>query len=192
MSSERELYRLQGRNALVLGAVGELTQQAEAALAAAGATVSQSTLEGYQAVGSTPAEFPNIVVLVTVASDSPASNGDWEAVDRQQQTLVGLPTAILGNVIPAMRRAGWGRIIFIADGDPSSMAAITARTAQAALLQAEARQLAASGITVNQIIARSGGVTSVVELAEAIGAAALYFASEESSFVTGQSLQIGG
>ncbi|WP_232536296.1 hypothetical protein [Lacipirellula parvula] len=186
------MYRLKGRNALVLGAVGELTQQAEAALAAAGATVSRSTLEGYQAVGSTPAEFPNIVVLVTVASDSPASNGDWEAVDRQQRTLVALPTAILSNVVPAMRRAGWGRIIFVADGDPSSMAAITARTAQAALLQAEARQLAAAGITVNQIIARSGGVTSESELAEAIGAAALYFASEESSFVTGQSLQIGG
>lgn len=191
MSSERELYRLKGRNALVLGAVGELTQQAEAALAAAGATVSQSTLEGYQVVGSTPAEFPNIVVLVTVASDSAASNGDWEAVERLQRTLVALPTAILSNVVPAMRRAGWGRIIFIADGDSASMAAITARTAQAALLQAEARQLAASGITVNQIIARSGA-TSEADLAEAIGAAALYFASEESSFVTGQSLQIGG
>ena len=192
MSSERELYRLKGRTALVLGAAGELTRQAGDALASAGATVSQGTLEAYHAVGKTPAEFPNIVVLVTVTSDSPTANGDWEAVDRQQRTLVALPTAILSNVVPAMRRAGWGRIIFIADGDPSSMAAITARTAQAALLQAEARQLAASGITVNQIIARSGGVTSAAELAEAIGAAALYFASEESSFVTGQSLQIGG
>lgn len=191
MSSERELYRLKGRTALVLGAAGELTRQAEAALVAAGATVSQGTLEGYHTVGSTPAEFPNIVVLVTVTSDSSAENGDWEAVDRQQRTLVALPTSILSNVVPAMRRAGWGRIIFIADGDPSSMAAITARTAQAALLQAEARQLAAAGITVNQIIARSG-VTSSADLAEAIGAAALYFASEESSFVTGQSLQIGG
>ena len=58
-------------------------------------------------------------------------------------------------------------------------------------MQTEARQVAAAGITVNLVLVKSWHTLPAAELAQAIAAAALYFASEESAFVTGQTLQLG-
>jgi hypothetical protein len=56
-------------------------------------------------------------------------------------------------------------------------------------MQAEARRLAVAGITVNLITANSQVSALAPEALQAIAAAALYFASDEASFVTGQTLQ---
>jgi len=58
-------------------------------------------------------------------------------------------------------------------------------------MQAEARQLAAAGMTVNLIAVNSIASALTYEAKQAIAAAALYFASDEAGFVTGQTLQLG-
>ena len=191
MPSAQEPYCLKGRTALVVGPANELSGEVAAALTAAGASVSPLLPElPFSREAIAAIEAADILILQTwVEPEASAGADDWEAIDRLHRTLVTLPTALMAKAVPAMSRRHWGRIVFLAGGDEATPASVAVQSAQSALVQAEARQLAAAGITVNlvAISAPAKGLTS--EVTHGISAAALYFASDESGFVTGQTLQ---
>jgi NAD(P)-dependent dehydrogenase (short-subunit alcohol dehydrogenase family) len=195
MPFAQEPYRLEGRTALIAGPANELSREIAAALAAAGASVSQPPIDLPSSSASIAVvESADILILQTLA-DSVApltAADDWESIERLHRALVTLPTALMAKAIPAMRGRRWGRVIFIAGGDHATPAAIAVRSVQSALMQTEARQVAAAGITVNLVLVKSRHTLPAAELAQAVAAATLYFASEESAFVTGQTLQVGG
>ncbi|MBA4107840.1 MAG: hypothetical protein C0485_19075 [Pirellula sp.] len=194
MPFAKEPYRLEGRAALIAGPANELSRQVAAALTAGGAAVSQPLIElPLSSEMNACLEAAEILILQTHidAADLPTAPDDWGAIDRFYQGVVTIPTALMAKAIPAMRRRRWGRIIFIAGEDHATPAAISVRSAQSALMQAEARQLAAAGITVNLVLAKNGNGPLNAELAPSVAAAVLYFAGDESAFVTGQTLQLG-
>jgi NAD(P)-dependent dehydrogenase (short-subunit alcohol dehydrogenase family) len=194
MTLENEPYRLQGRTVLIAGPVDELHRAVAAKLAAAGAVIVHlPAVLPLPAASIAAVESADVLVLQTLITASAAATAedDWASINRLHQALVSLPTALLAKAAPAMRRRRWGRVIFLAGGDDATPAAIAVQSAQSALMQAEARQLAAAGITVNLIMANCDAANADAEVTQAIASAALYFAAKESSFVTGQTLQVG-
>jgi NAD(P)-dependent dehydrogenase (short-subunit alcohol dehydrogenase family) len=191
MPSVQEPYCLKGRTALVVGPANELRSEVAAALTAAGASVSPLIPELPLSTGAIAAiEAADILILQTlVEPEASAGADDWEAIDRLHRILVTLPTALMVKAVPAMSRRHWGRVVFLAGGDETTPASVAVQSAQSALMQAEARQLAAAGITVNLLAINAAAKKLVLETRQAIASAALYFASDESGFVTGQTLQ---
>lgn len=192
MPSVQEPYCLRGRTALVVGPADELRGEVVAALTVAGASVSPMLPELPLSTRATAAiEVADILILQTlVDSEASAGHDDWEAIDRLHRTLVTLPTALMTKAVPAMSRRHRGRIVFLAGGDEATPASVAVQSAQSALMQAEARQLAAAGITVNLVAINASAKGLTCETRQAISSAALYFASDESGFVTGQTLQL--
>jgi NAD(P)-dependent dehydrogenase (short-subunit alcohol dehydrogenase family) len=194
MTFAREPYRLERRSALIAGPANELSRQIAACLTSAGARVMAQTIElPLSSEFAAAIEAVDVLILQTLV-DGPAaaaSADDWEAIERLHRLHVTLPTALMAKAIPAMRRRRWGRVIFLAGGD-AGPAAIAVRSAQSALMQAEARQLAADGITVNLVLINVTPTSPLTKIAASVAAATQYFAGEESSFVTGQTLQVGG
>ena len=191
MPSAQEPFCLKGRTALVVGPANELRDEVAAALTAAGASVSPLLPELPLVAGAIATiEAADILILETlVEPETTAGAEDWEVIDRLHRTLVTLPTALLAKAVPAMSRRRWGRVVFLAGGDGATPASVAVQSAQSALMQAEARQLAAAGITVNLIAINAAAEGLKLETSQAIASAALYFASDGSGFVTGQTLQ---
>jgi 3-oxoacyl-[acyl-carrier protein] reductase len=139
---------------------------------------------------------------------------EWDKVLRVNLTG---PFLCARAVLPAMRRARWGRIINIASGAvrlgrPNYLHYIAAKAALAGMSLSMARELGADGITVNAILpgatfteierktvtpAQKERIISMqcvprAEVPEDLVGAALFLASEASSFVTGQSINLDG
>jgi 3-oxoacyl-[acyl-carrier protein] reductase len=139
---------------------------------------------------------------------------EWERVLRVNLTG---PVLCARAVLPAMRRAKWGRIINIASGAvrlgrPNYLHYIAAKAALAGMSLSMARELGADGITVNAIL--PGATFTEIERKtvtpeqkerivamqciprperpEDLVGAALFLASEASAFVTGQSINLDG
>ncbi len=193
MPVAKEPYRLEGRTALVVGPDDDLGREIAAVLTAGGAATTRLRPElPLPASSAAAVEAADILIVQTIGEASFSAGADgWEAIDQLHRSLVTLPTALIAKAAPAMRRRRWGRMIFIAGGD-AGPAAIAVRSTQSALMQAEARQLAADGITVNLVLANVTPTAPLAEIAASVAAATQYFAGEESSFVTGQTLQVGG
>jgi NAD(P)-dependent dehydrogenase (short-subunit alcohol dehydrogenase family) len=139
---------------------------------------------------------------------------EWEHVLRVNLTG---PFLCARAVLPAMRRAKWGRIINIASGAvrlgrPNYLHYIASKAALAGMSLSMARELGPDGITVNAVL--PGATFTEVErktvtpeqkeriiamqclpraeVPEDLVGAILFLASEASSFVTGQSINLDG
>jgi NAD(P)-dependent dehydrogenase (short-subunit alcohol dehydrogenase family) len=139
---------------------------------------------------------------------------EWEQVLRINLTG---PFLCARAVLPAMRRAKWGRIINIASGAvrlgrPNYLHYVATKGALAAMSLSMARELGPDGITVNAIL--PGATFTEIErktvtpqqkerivamqciprpeVPEDLVGAALFLASDASAFVTGQSLNLDG
>src|SRR4029434_10386609 len=139
---------------------------------------------------------------------------EWEAVLRVNVTGAFLCARA---VVGAMRRAKWGRIINMASGAvtlgrPNYLHYITSKAALEGMTRSMARELGADGITVNSILPgatfteierktvtpqQKERIISMqcvprAETPEDLVCAVLFLASEASSFVTGQSINLDG
>ena len=139
---------------------------------------------------------------------------EWERVLRVNLTG---PFLCARAVLPAMRRAKWGRIINIASGAvrlgrPNYLHYIAAKSALMGMSLSMARELGAGNITVNAIL--PGATFTEIErktvtpqqkeriiamqcvpraeTPEDLVGTALFLASEASAFITGQSINLDG
>ena len=139
---------------------------------------------------------------------------EWEQVLRVNVTG---PFLCARAVLPAMRRARWGRIINMASGAvtlgrPNYLHYITSKAALEGMTRSMARELGADGITVNSIL--PGATFTEIErktvspeqkqrivaqqciprpeVPEDLVGTVLFLASEASAFVTGQGLTVDG
>lgn len=139
---------------------------------------------------------------------------EWERVLRVNLTG---PFLCARAVLPAMRRAKWGRIINIASGAvrlgrPNYLHYVASKAALAGMSLSMARELGADGITVNAIL--PGATFTEIErktvtpeqkerivamqciprpeVPEDLVGAMLFLASDASAFVTGQSINLDG
>jgi NAD(P)-dependent dehydrogenase (short-subunit alcohol dehydrogenase family) len=139
---------------------------------------------------------------------------EWEEVLRVNLTG---PFLCARAVLPAMRRANWGRIINIGSGAvrlgrPNYLHYIASKAALAGMSLSMARELGPDGITVNAILPgatfteierktvtpqQKERIVSMqciprAETPQDLVGAALFLASEASAFVTGQTLNLDG
>jgi 3-oxoacyl-[acyl-carrier protein] reductase len=139
---------------------------------------------------------------------------EWERVLRVNLTG---PFLCARAVLPAMRRAKWGRIINMASGAvrlgrPNYLHYIATKSALMGMSLSMAREVGADGITVNSILpgatfteierktitpAQKERVIAMqciprAEVPEDLVGAVLFLASEASTFVTGQSINLDG
>ncbi len=139
---------------------------------------------------------------------------EWEQVLRINLTG---PFLCARAVLPAMRRAKWGRIINIASGAvrlgrPNYLHYIATKAALSGMSLSMARELGADGITVNAIL--PGATFTEIErktvtpqqkerivamqcipraeVPEDLVGAALFLASDAAAFVTGQNINLDG
>ena len=139
---------------------------------------------------------------------------EWERVLRVNLTG---PFLCTRAVLPAMRRAHWGRIINVASGAvrlgrPNYLHYIASKAGLAGMSLSMARELGADGITVNAIL--PGATFTEIErktvtpeqkqrivsmqciprpeVPEDLVGAVLFLASDASAFITGQSINLDG
>ncbi len=163
---------------------------------------------------------------VLVSNDGfPAIRAKVEAADPQDmrdglEALVVRPFALAGALVPAMRAAGGGRLLFVTSAAPLAGLAnygmyATARGAQNAMVASLARELARDGILVNAIApnfvesptyfpeelladetARAKILSNVplgrLGRPEEVAELVAFFASERCGFVTGHVLPVAG
>ncbi|MQA04447.1 MAG: SDR family oxidoreductase [Streptosporangiales bacterium] len=140
----------------------------------------------------------------------------WRDMLDQLEFFVKSPLLLACAVVPAMRRQGRGRIVQIGSevfelGVPGASAYVAAKGAQLGLTRSWARELAADGITVNQVnpgwipTERHGDVPPAAAdryladvpaghfgVAQDVAEAVAYLASDRAAFVTGQRIPVNG
>jgi 3-oxoacyl-[acyl-carrier protein] reductase len=159
-------------------------------------------------------------VLVVNATCSqpelPFEEYDWEFFQSMLDYFVKSPVLLMKACLPHMKQQGWGRIIHVTSevlalASAPFSAYVAAKGGQTGLALSTARELAGSGITVNMIapgwipVERHSGCSpeAVMNYARNVPAgrmgtphdvapAVVYLASEEASFLTGQTLTING
>jgi 3-oxoacyl-[acyl-carrier protein] reductase len=164
-----------------------------------------------------------VEILVTNTGGPPGnpdplgfSRDAWEAAYRE---LVLAPMALIERAMPAMRAAGWGRVVNVASTSVREpignlMLSNAHRSATLAAFKTLARDVAADGVTLNtlltgriatgRIAALYGGVDEAQAAAareipagrlgtlEEMAAAAAFLCSGRASFITGEALRIDG
>ena len=213
--------QLQDRIALVVGGTGLIGSAVVRRLREEGATVvvaSRSTTDGTvldgrdpesvrQAVGAVLAEHGRIDALVVTAAPSartldPARNSDADQVVDAFDAKAMVFLRIANAVIPAMRDAGYGRIVVLSGQNAFVTGNITGSVRNAAtILVAKhlADSLAGAGVTVNavspglvsetpdaEVQPGSPGESSPQQIADLVA-----FLSSPLSAVSGESIAIG-
>jgi 3-oxoacyl-[acyl-carrier protein] reductase len=141
---------------------------------------------------------------------------DWEHAYR---SLVMAPRVLAGALVPAMRRAGWGRIVNVGSSStrepiPGLNLSNSHRMAAVGFLKTLSREVAADGITVNtvatgrfatkRIAANAGSIEAAEEIArdevpaarlgrpEEYGDLVAFLCSERAAYITGTVIPIDG
>ena len=146
----------------------------------------------------------------------PFEEYDWEFFEQMHDFFVKSPVLLTKACLPHMKQQRWGRIIHItsevfAVGMANFSAYVAAKGGQIGLARSLARELAPFGITVNMIAPgwipverheQDPPEAKAAYLAEIpmarwgtpadVGAVAVYFASDDAGFVTGQSISVNG
>lgn len=146
----------------------------------------------------------------------PIEQYDWAFYQRMLDFFVKSPFLLTQRGLGPMKQKGWGRIINIVSevfhrSVPNFSAYVAAKGAQIGWSRSMASELARSGITVNMIApgwipterhadvpqAEREGYSRLIPVGrwgvpEDVADAALYLASNEASFVTGQTLCVNG
>ena len=161
---------------------------------------------------------PDIIVVNATPAQPlrPIEEYDWDFYQSMLDFFVKSPYLLTRRALPAMRQRRWGRIINITSEvfhrsvAPFS-AYVAAKGGQIGWSRSMATELAPHGITVNTVapgwipVERHGqdpqemkdAYLAVIPMGrwgtpDDIAYAALYYASEEASFVTGQTLCVNG
>jgi 3-oxoacyl-[acyl-carrier protein] reductase len=141
---------------------------------------------------------------------------EWE---RAHRTLVLAPLELIGAVMPGMRERGWGRIVNIGSWsvrEPVGGLVLSngERSAAFAVFKTIARDVAASGVTLNTVLPGRIGTDRIYELSggreqaeagartdvplarlgtpEEMAAAVAFLCSERASYITGVGLLVDG
>jgi 3-oxoacyl-[acyl-carrier protein] reductase len=146
----------------------------------------------------------------------PIEEYDWEFYQLMVDFFIKSPFLLTRAVLPGMKAAKWGRIINIGSevferGDSQYSAYVAAKGGQLGWTRSMANELAPWNITVNLIapgwilMDRHKNIPQELKddylesvplgrwgRPEDIAAMALYFASEEASFITGQNICVNG
>ncbi len=176
------------------------------------------------------AACPNPDILVNNAGGPPAGMWqDWErddfikALDANMLT----PIALMKAVLPAMMERGWGRVVNITSQSVRAPIGVlglsnTARTGLTGYVAGTSRQVAASGVTINNLlpgihatdraisldsmVVKAEGITMEdaqarraatipagrYGLAEEFGAACAFLCSHQAGYIVGQNLLLDG
>ena len=146
----------------------------------------------------------------------PIDEYDWEFYQSMLDFFIKSPYLLTRRALPHMKKQNWGRIINITSEvyhlsvAPFS-AYVAAKGGQIGWSRSMAKELAADGITVNMIapgwIPTERHDSDPQEMKDGyladipmqrwgtpgdVGAAAVYYASEEASFITGQTICVNG
>ncbi|TDL33085.1 SDR family oxidoreductase [Jeotgalibacillus sp. S-D1] len=137
----------------------------------------------------------------------------WQDYMDQLEFFVKAPLLLTKAVLPAMKKRKKGRIITIGSeviqlGNPNFSNYVTAKSAQLGMTRSWANELGPHGITVNLVnpgfipVERHEGIDpgnyakgvplGRVGKGEDIANAVVFLASEESRFITGQSISVNG
>ncbi len=163
-----------------------------------------------------------IEILITNTGGPPLGGAldhgleDWE---RAYRSLVLTPRVLAGALVPAMRRAGWGRIVNVGSSStrepiPGLNLSNSHRMAALGFLKTLSREVAAEGITVNtvatgrfatkRIAASAGSIEAAEEIArdqvpagrlgrpEEYGDLVAFLCSERAAYITGAVIPIDG
>ncbi|QBI21434.1 SDR family oxidoreductase [Egibacter rhizosphaerae] len=205
------------------GAAGELTRGGATALGVDADVTSERDMHAM--VEAAVDAFGGVDVLVNNAGIyASLTPGPFEDIDAEEWRQV-MDANVLGPflaaraVVPAMRRAGGGRIINMASGTPFKgvpylLHYTSSKGAVVAFTRALAKELGGDDVLVNAIapgftlsdgveanpvqieklrdISRSARTLQRDQFPEDIVGAAIFFASDDSTFITGQSLLVDG
>jgi 3-oxoacyl-[acyl-carrier protein] reductase len=146
----------------------------------------------------------------------PVEEYDWAFFQRMLDFFVKSPVLLTKACLPHMKKQRWGRIIQITSevfhlGVPDFSAYVAAKGGQTGLSRSLARELAPFGITVNMVapgwIPVERHYEDPKEMKDAyfatipaarwgtpadVAGAAVFFASEEAAFITGQTVSVNG
>jgi 3-oxoacyl-[acyl-carrier protein] reductase len=145
------------------------------------------------------------------------SRSEWEAAYRE---LVLAPMALVEAVVPAMRSAGWGRIVNVVSTSvrepiPTLMLSNAHRSATLAAWKTLARQIAGDGVTLNSVLPGriatdritrlyGGSMEEAQKVAASevpagrlgepseMAAAAAFLCSDRAAYITGVALLVDG
>jgi 3-oxoacyl-[acyl-carrier protein] reductase len=158
-----------------------------------------------------------LVINATCAQpELPFEEYEWEFFQSMLDFFVKSPVLLMKSCLPHMKEQHWGRIVHITSevlalASAPFSAYVAAKGGQTGLALSTARELAGSGITVNMVAPgwipverhahysqeqlngyRDGVPAGRLGTPEDVAPTVIYLASEESRFVTGQTLSVNG
>lgn len=198
-------------------ALDELSKVGECALVRGDVSTQEGVDQVFTEAESSLGKVDIIVVNATPDQpELPIEEYDWEFYQQMLNFFVRSPYLLTLRALPHMKQQKWGRIINVTSevfhGSVAPFSAyVAAKGGQIGWSRSMAKELAPFGITVNTIApgwipverhesapqeAKDGYLAMTPAgrwgTPEDVGNAALYYASEEASFVSGQTLCVNG
>lgn len=203
-NSDTAMMELQANNRQAISVEGDATNVED---------VERMFAEAEQAYG----QVDIVVFCATPPQFSLAiENYGWDYHQAMIDAFLKIPFVVTQRALPGMKERGFGRIISItsevfAAAEPHSSAYVAGKGAQIGWTRSMASELAPFGITVNEVapgfipVDRHDDVADDVKQAYLetvpmkrwgtptdVGYACVYFASNEASYVSGQTLMVNG